>query len=123
MKKQTVTCGACGEISGAQERACPECGFLLPELPGVPKERQSKLLREEMLECTEGTSNKEYFVVLRQDEGIYIVEAQWGPRGRMGGAQEKKRTNNLAMAQRAFETLLSSKKKKGYVTEWEKIHT
>ena len=66
-----------------------------------------------------GTSDKVYQVTLaRNDEGNYVLTAQWGRRGNSLQSQTKGVYENQWRATRDFRYLVASKTQKGYmVTE------
>jgi len=115
-------CDVCGMDAPYDQSCCPECGASFP-VPLVPKEatpNKGGMVREVMLECTLGSSNKEYHLQLFHDGVEFVVCAAWGPRGRLSQRQEKKRTPHLSLAEKAYDQLLAQKKQKGYEIEWDK---
>jgi len=70
-----------------------------------------------LLGCTQGTSNKQYFVTVEKNDAEYAVYARWGPRGRLGRPFCKGSGNDPRIASTHAENLVAEKIAKGYVVE------
>lgn len=70
------------------------------------------------LYCTEGGSDKEYHVHLRQRDGGWVVDFNNGPRGKaLRGGTKTATPVTLQEAQQEFDKLVRSKMKGGYTEE------
>ena len=86
---------------------------------------EEELIDRQLLECTSGRSNKFYDVTLVKVGRKYILRARWGKRQgdwrdrdqwkHSGGQyQDKGEHSSLPAANRDFNDLVRSKKRKGY---------
>lgn len=68
------------------------------------------------LRCTSNGSNKEYFLRIVEENGLYRVEANYGPTGRANRYEDKsKKLVSLHEATLKFDEVLAEKRnKKGY---------
>lgn len=72
------------------------------------------LIRQTKLWFCEGTSDKVYIVSVYENNGVYMVVAQWGRRGKTLQSQIKGRFTSDWQAHGAYLDLVSQKQTKGY---------
>lgn len=72
------------------------------------------LIRQTKLWFCEGTSDKVYIVSVYENNGVYMVVAQWGRRGKTLQSQIKGRFTSDWQAHNAYLNLVSQKQDKGY---------
>lgn len=72
------------------------------------------LIRRTKLWFHEGTSDKVYIVSVLESNGVYLLVAEWGRRGKTLQSQIKGHFMSDWMANHAYLELVASKQKKGY---------
>jgi predicted DNA-binding WGR domain protein len=76
--------------------------------------KMETLVRQIKLWFCEGSSDKVYIVSVYESNGVYLVVAQWGRRGKTLQSQTKGRFTSDWQAHQAYLNLVSQKQEKGY---------